>query len=82
MTFLYKLKRGVASSSYGLNVAALAGLDPFILRIAEVKAKQIEKQQTLETSVQLFVKLHQLLSKDAIPELRQLQVDSNEVLRC
>lgn len=47
--FLYQLERGKAGGSYGLNVAALAGLEPAILRAAgrrsrELQAKTLARQ--------------------------------------
>ena len=42
--FLYQLERGQAGKSYGLNVAALAGLDPAILRVAAEKSRELEAQ--------------------------------------
>lgn len=40
ITFLYKLVPGVASSSFGLNVAVLAGLPPYIVSRAEAIASR------------------------------------------
>jgi DNA mismatch repair protein MSH3 len=42
VTFLYKLVPGVASSSFGLNVARMAGLPLSVLRRATGKAAEIE----------------------------------------
>ena len=47
--FLYQLERGEAGGSYGLNVAALAGLPASILRLAQAKSKQL--QQTVNSQV-------------------------------
>lgn len=43
MVFLYQLERGEAGGSYGLNVAALAGLPASILRLAQAKSKQLQR---------------------------------------
>lgn len=40
--FLYQLERGQAGRSYGLNVAALAGLDAAILRVAARKSRELQ----------------------------------------
>ena len=40
--FLYQLEKGQARKSYGLNVAALAGLDPSILKLASEKSRELE----------------------------------------
>jgi DNA mismatch repair protein MSH6 len=43
VTFLYKLKEGACPSSYGLNVANLAGVQRAVVSCASVKAKEVEK---------------------------------------
>ncbi len=42
ITFLYKLKDGLASRSYGLNVARLAGLPGHVLREAHDQSRRFE----------------------------------------
>ena len=42
VVFLYQLERGTAGGSYGLNVAALAGLPPSILKLAQEKSKELQ----------------------------------------
>ena len=42
--FLYQLERGQAGKSYGLNVAALAGLGSAILKLAAQKSQELENQ--------------------------------------
>ena len=42
IVFLYQLERGQAGRSYGLNVAALAGLDAAILRVAARKSRELQ----------------------------------------
>lgn len=44
IVFLYQLERGQAGKSYGLNVAALAGLDSGILKLAAQKSQELESQ--------------------------------------
>lgn len=46
MVFLYQLERGQAVGSYGLNVAALAGLLTTILNLAQAKSKQLQHAVT------------------------------------
>ena len=43
IAFLYQLERGQAGKSYGLNVAALAGLDAGLLRVAAGKSRELER---------------------------------------
>ena len=50
--FLYHLERGEAGASYGLNVAALAGLPSEILSLASSKSKQLEKEVTSRLSLE------------------------------
>ena len=44
IVFLYQLEQGQAGKSYGLNVAALAGLDSAILKVASEKSQELEDQ--------------------------------------
>ena len=41
MVFLYQLERGQAGGSYGLNVAAMAGLPTTLLKLAQAKSKKL-----------------------------------------
>ncbi|KAI9331538.1 muts domain V-domain-containing protein [Zopfochytrium polystomum] len=43
VVFLYRLTGGLATRSYGLNVARLAGLTPEILDVAAVKSSELEE---------------------------------------
>jgi DNA mismatch repair protein MSH3 len=43
ITFLYKLAAGIASRSYGLNVAKLAGLPTSLIEVADEKGKEMEE---------------------------------------
>ncbi len=45
IVFLYKLKNGPASKSYGIQVAKLAGLPAAVTRLAEDKLKMLEAMQ-------------------------------------
>ena len=47
VTFLYKLAEGVASKSYGMNVAKLAGVESTIVDRATAKAKEFEMQSPM-----------------------------------
>ena len=44
IVFLYQLEQGQAGKSYGLNVAALAGIDPAILKLASEKSRELEAE--------------------------------------
>ena len=43
VTFLYKLTEGISPRSYGMNVAAMAGLPPSLIAEAEAMAVQVEQ---------------------------------------
>jgi DNA mismatch repair ATPase MutS len=43
VTFLYKLCHGSSPKSYGINVAKLAGLPPYVLNLALAQSKQFER---------------------------------------
>jgi len=43
LTFLYKLTEGLASKSFGIHCAKLAGLPNELLKVAQVKADELEK---------------------------------------
>jgi DNA mismatch repair ATPase MutS len=46
VVFLYKLKAGPTESSFGLNVAKMAGLPEPILTMAATLAHEFEKKMT------------------------------------
>lgn len=47
ITFLYRLTKGAASGSYGLNVAALAGIPKSVINRAAEISKQVEDNNRL-----------------------------------
>ncbi|KAK8440008.1 DNA mismatch repair protein msh6 [Candidozyma auris] len=47
ITFLYKLEEGTASGSFGMNVAAMCGINSEIVDKAEVAAKEFEQTSKL-----------------------------------
>lgn len=57
ITFLYKLTKGVAASSYGLNVARLAGIPSGVITHAAEKASALEMQLDKQSGKQAFVRL-------------------------
>lgn len=48
ITFLYKLERGAASGSFGMNVASMCGISNEIVENAEVAAKKYETTSNLK----------------------------------
>ncbi|KTW31605.1 hypothetical protein T552_00243 [Pneumocystis carinii B80] len=87
ITFLYELRPGVSSKSYGMNVAAMAGIPDEIIKNAEIAAKKFEissqsarlNKTNYESSISLasqsdFSWLMKLLtSKDPIPSILDLK---------
>lgn len=57
--FTYKLEHGVAPTSYGLNVAQLAGLPQEVLDLAAVKSHDLERQMTYARMLNLMGHLRQ-----------------------
>ena len=49
--FLYQLESGQAKGSYGLNVAALAGLSNTILKLAQAKSKQLQQHAVIRNTL-------------------------------
>jgi len=49
VVFLYKKMDGVATRSYGINVAQLAGLDAFGSLLERAKEKALEMEQKCST---------------------------------
>ena len=46
IVLLYKLIKGEANRSYGLNVARLAGIDESIIKNAALKSSELEENAT------------------------------------
>ena len=59
ITFLYKLKQGVSPSSFGLNVARLAGIKAAILHVASRKSEEMHRT-TLQSTAQPDMTPHTL----------------------
>ncbi len=47
ITFLHKIKNGPASQSYGIQVAQLAGVPRAVIRLAQEKLRELEKQEII-----------------------------------
>lgn len=70
VTFLYKLLAGVCSKSYGLNVAAMAGIAKPIIDLAEEKAKIFEdlSRAGAGSRASAFATLLQAIENDPTPD--------------
>ena len=75
ITFLYKLKGGACSKSYGLNVARLANLPASVLKSAQRKSAEFERTMAAAS--------HESLAAAIIRTLQALQANpsSAETLR-
>lgn len=63
ITFLYKVKKGPADKSYGINVAKLAGLPDSVLTRAKSLLKVFEQQQKAKINAQ-----SQIIMMEKVPE--------------
>lgn len=54
VTFLYNVVPGVSEKSYGINVAALAGISKEILTEAQKKSKEMKLKITLQRLLLFF----------------------------
>ena len=63
ITFLYKVKKGPADKSYGINVAKLAGLPDSVLSRAKSLLKVFEQQQKAKINAQ-----SQIIMMEKVPE--------------
>eukprot|EP01132_Coremiostelium_polycephalum_P003708 gene3708-4620_t len=61
--FLYKLKEGVCPNSYGLHVGAMAGVPSVVIKLAEEKAIQFEKESTISSYIHGTIHKSDLVKK-------------------
>lgn len=64
ITFLYKLEKGTAPGSFGMNVASMCGISDTIVDEAEIAAKEYEQTHKLKKDNQNQVKLSLGLQSD------------------
>jgi len=84
ITFLYKLVPGESSSSFGLNVANLAGISKDILNIARIKRDEMDhkiKSQKLQFLDKQFLEVVKVLNKnlEVDTSLKLLSKDLNQL---
>jgi DNA mismatch repair protein MSH3 len=65
ITFLYKVTRGVAKQSYGLNVALLAGLPTTVVEMAATAASQFDRNDIADRCGALFRKICSVLASES-----------------
>lgn len=73
--FLYKLKEGVCSQSYGYNVAKLAGIDRNILRLAYKYGHAFELKVESCRLFDTFVQSGYKNGKQSVQSIPQKSVD-------
>ncbi|EGC35137.1 hypothetical protein DICPUDRAFT_55353 [Dictyostelium purpureum] len=61
--FLYKLAKGICQKSYGLHVAAMAGLPKEIVAKAEKKSEQMEKESVLVSYIHGTIHRSEMVKK-------------------
>ncbi len=72
--FLHAVKEGAASQSYGLQVAALAGVPQVVIENAKLKLQQLENQAYLEQQAESGNKqLDLFFTKEMHPVLSLLE---------
>jgi DNA mismatch repair protein MSH3 len=74
ITFLYELRKGMSSSSYGLNVANLAGIDKEILNIAFLKSQERKAEVEQNRRLQLFSSVKKLLTTELLDPLEVVKI--------
>ena len=82
--FLYKLREGKCSKSFGLNVAKIVGIPENVLQTAKHKADEFEEnllEKKNKTEISLFNLFNTLLDKDSSVDetLLQLHLFTNKV---
>ncbi|AMD20588.1 HDL156Wp [Eremothecium sinecaudum] len=69
--FLYKLKKGQAHDSYGLNVAKLANVPPQIINDAHKISEVMKRESELEDSIAVLNTVKKLLQNETPKSTRQ-----------
>lgn len=77
VTFLYKVKKGTAGKSYGINVARLAGLPEVVLERAKEIQKDLESHKTVVQQSFTFVESEPATyeANPAIERLKSVKMD-------
>jgi len=77
VTFLYKVKKGSADRSYGINVARLAGLPEAVIDRAKQLQKELEsRKRVVQQNFQLVEMTREdPVSAGIIKQLREVSVD-------
>ena len=77
VTFLYKIKKGPAQQSYGINVARLAGLPGSVLeRAADIQKELESKKRVVQQSFQLVeMKKEDPVADGIMEQLKAVSID-------
>lgn len=73
ITFLHQVKMGAASRSFGLQVAALAGIPASVIQTARAKLNQLEQPEKPEQTVLSLPVEQELQAPEEHPVLQQLR---------
>ncbi|KAJ7632480.1 muts domain V-domain-containing protein [Roridomyces roridus] len=79
--FLYKLERGIAKESFGVECARLAGLPESILDRASEKSSNLEKTVTERTKRNMVIQTLQILKGLSDPQPQSQAETTVEILR-
>ena len=74
IVFLYEVKPGPASKSYGLQVAALAGVPDDVIKVAKTRLVQLEETESKTADVTSELHIH--LDHPIIDEIAEIEPDS------
>ena len=75
IVFLYKLTEGMASKSYGFNVARLAGISESIIKLAQEKSSEMQNSLKLADTTLLkdsFLSIYKLIPKKDLQSLKSI----------
>ncbi|EMR08607.1 hypothetical protein PNEG_03083 [Pneumocystis murina B123] len=80
ITFLYELRPGVSSKSYGMNVAAMAGIPEEIIKNAEIAAKKFEiSSQSTQSNKTNYKSCISLASQSDFSWLMKLSISKDPI---
>ncbi|KAG5437252.1 hypothetical protein PCANB_001045 [Pneumocystis canis] len=80
ITFLYQLRTGVSSSSYGMNVAAMAGIPEDIIKNAKISAKNFEiSSQSTQLNKAVYKSDISLASQSVFSWLMKLSMSKDPI---
>jgi len=80
IVFLHQVQDGPASQSYGLQVAALAGVPQNVIQLAQTHLEQLENQAVKQKSVQLNAVSHSTSKSEPVQQFDMFSSPANPAL--